>query len=453
MPVNHEIEVIWKEFKNCIEKIYTETDPTEATSLRLYLAGCDPVSFENGVLVLDAPVPFTMEQIKTRFLAKMKDVFVRTNFGTDIEIVTMAKDMRAGTEERVAAAVSATASRIAAKRNGLNPNYIFSSFVVGPSNRMAHSACLSVAESPGIAYNPLFIWGKVGLGKTHLMHAIGHHIESIQSDMKVLYVSAEKFMNDFITSIRNNTNNEFRTRYRDLDVLMIDDVQFFSGKESTQEEFYHTFNNLHNANKQLIISSDRPPKDIQDVEDRLVSRFNWGLVTDIQLPDFETRVAILQKKTELKSYKIPEEIIIFIAQNVPSNIRELEGTLNRIVASAEFNGEPITMENVSIWLKDIIRSNKAGPVSIGMIQQLVAESFGVSMEELLSHKRTAELALARQVAMYMSRSKTGESLQSISYAFNKKDHTTVLHACKKVEEIMKSDLRIRSYVDNIAAKL
>lgn len=447
-------DIIWKDFKVYIEHMYIDSDPDQAKLVSLYLAGCMPVSFTEGVLTLDVPTPYAKEQIKTRFLPKMKEHFIKTGLGTDLVFeVTSAKEVKFGTEERAAAAVSATASRMAINRNGLNPNYIFSSFVVGPSNRMAHSACLSVAESPGVAYNPLFIWGKVGLGKTHLMHAIGHHIESIQPGMKVLYVSAEKFMNDFITSIRNNTNNEFRIRYRDLDVLMIDDVQFFSGKESTQEEFYHTFNNLHNSNKQLIISSDRPPKDIQDVEDRLVSRFNWGLVTDIQLPDFETRVAILQKKAELKHYEIPEEIIIFIAQNVPSNIRELEGTLNRIVASAEFNGEQITPENVSIWLKDIIRSNQAGPVSIGMIQQLVAESFGISMEELLSHKRTAELALARQVAMYMVRNKTSESLQSISHAFNKKDHTTVLHACKKVEKIMKNDLRIRSYVDNIAAKL
>lgn len=447
-------DVIWKDFKAYIENMYAESDPAQAKLLNLYLAGCMPVSYEDGVLVLDVPTPFAREQIKSRFLQDMKNLFVQTGLGSDIIVeVTNAKGVKEGLEERVSAAVSATASRAAVSRNGLNPNYVFSSFVVGPSNRMAHSACLSVAESPGVAYNPLFIWGKVGLGKTHLMHAIGHHVESVQPGMKVLYVSAEKFMNDFILSIRNNTNNEFRMRYRDLDVLMIDDVQFFSGKESTQEEFYHTFNNLHNLNKQLVISSDRPPKDIQEVEDRLVSRFSWGLVTDIQLPDFETRVAILQKKAELKRFQIPEEIIIFIAKNVPSNIRELEGTLNRIVASAEFNDEPITLENVSLWLKDIIRGNQSGPVSIGMIQQLVAESFGVSIEELISHKRTAELALARQVAMYMSRNKTGESLQSISHAFNKKDHTTVLHACKKVEEIMKNDLRIRSYVDNIAAKL
>jgi chromosomal replication initiator protein len=234
---------------------------------------------------------------------------------------------------------------------------------------------------------------------------------------------------------------------------MIDDIQFIAGKEQTQEEVFHTFNALHNSKKQVIISSDRPPRDIQGVEDRLVSRFEWGLVTDIQPPDLETRVAILQKKAEIKNYQIPEDIILFIAQNIPSNIRELEGALNRIVACSEFNSDPMTMENVSVWLKDLLHDTRSGPVNIGLIQQLVAETFGISTEDLLSPKRTADLALARQVAMYLARNRTGESLQQIGYAFNKKDHTTVIHACKKVEELLKNDLRVRSFVDNVVSKL
>ena len=234
---------------------------------------------------------------------------------------------------------------------------------------------------------------------------------------------------------------------------MIDDVQFIAGKEQTQEEFFHTFNTLHNAKKQVIISSDRPPKDIQGVEDRLVSRFEWGLVTDIQPPDLETRIAILQKKAEMKQYVIPDDIIMFIAQNIPSNIRELEGTLNRVVACSEFNSEPINMENVSLWLKDLIKDNRNGPVNVGMIQQLVSETFAISIEDLLSQNRSADLALARQVAMYLARNRTNESLQQIAYAFNKKDHTTVIHATKKIEELLKSDLRVKSYVDNIVSKL
>ena len=267
-------------------------------------------------------------------------------------------------------------------------------------------------------------------------------------------MSAEKFTNDLIGSIRNNTTQEFRARYRELDVLMIDDVQFIAGKEQTQEEFFWTFNALHDAKKQIVISSDRPPKDIQGIEDRLVSRFEWGLVTDIQPPDLETRVAILQKKVEMKGYcNIPEEVIMFIAQNIPSNIRELEGSLNRIVACADLNHEPINIENASLWLKDLIKSTPGTEVTIGLIQQLTAETFGITIDDLLSKKRTAELALARQVAMYVARNKTNEPLIQIAYAFNKKDHTNVIHACKKISDIVKTDVRVRSFVDNIVNKL
>lgn len=443
-----ELDIIWNEFKAQCVGVLSASD----NAVKTYLDTCLPMSIDDGHLVLDVPTPFAKEQIKSRFLPQMKNILAETGFGTDIEI-TVSQDTKddSGAEDRaVAAAVS---SKLTTSKNGLNPNYVFSTFVVGKSNRLPHAACLAVAESPGVAYNPLFIWGKVGLGKTHLMHAIGHHIENNQSNTKVLYVSSEKFTNDFITAIRNNTNDQFRARYRELDVLMIDDIQFIGDKEGTQEEFFHTFNSLHNSKKQVIISSDRPPKDIQGVEDRLVSRFEWGLVTDIQPPDLETRVAILQKKAELKNYNVPADILLFIAQNVPSNIRELEGTLNRVVACSEFNEEPITMENVTLWLKDMIRDNQSGPVSIGLIQQLVSETFGFSIDELLSQNRSADLALARQIAMYLARNKTGESLQQISYSFNKKDHTTVIHACKKVEKLIKTDLRVRSFVDNIVGKL
>ena len=257
------------------------------------------------------------------------------------------------------------------------------------------------------------------------MHAIGHHIEDANPKTKILYVSAEKFTNDLIGSIRNNTTQEFRARYRELDVLMIDDVQFIAGKEQTQEEFFWTFNALHDAKKQIVISSDRPPKDIQGIEDRLVSRFEWGLVTDIQPPDLETRVAILQKKVEMKGYRnIPEEVIMFIAQNIPSNIRELEGSLNRIVACADLNHEPITIENASLWLKDLIKSAPGTEVTIGLIQQLTAETFGLTIEDLLieqAYGRGRARAPGRHVH---SGNKTNEPLIQIAYAFNKKDHTT-----------------------------
>ena len=443
-----DLDIIWKEYyKYCMEKLGTEDKTAE-----IYLQTCMPLSLDDGVLTLDVATQFAMDQINSRYLARMRELLIETSFGTDVRLRVSShqpEDTRVQEPQP-----KAQPPKPASGRNGLNPNYVFSTFVVGKSNRLPHAASLAVAESPGNTYNPFFIWGKVGLGKTHLMHAIGHHIEATNNNTKILYVSAEKFTNDLITAIRNNTNQEFRARYRELDVLMIDDVQFIAGKEQTQEEFFWTFNTLHDAKKQIIISADRPPKDIEGIADRLVSRFEWGLVTDIQPPDLETRVAILQKKAEMKKYmNIPEDVIMFIAQNIPSNIRELEGSLNRIVACSDLNHEPINIENASVWLKDLIKEHPVGTVSIGLIQQMTAEAFGFSVEELLSKKRTADLALARQAAMYVARNKTNEALIQIAYAFNKKDHTVVIHACRKIAELIKTDLRIRSFVDNIVNKL
>ena len=443
-----DLDIIWKEYyKYCMEKLGTEDKTAE-----IYLQTCMPLSLDDGVLTLDVATQFAMDQINSRYLARMRELLIETSFGTDVRL-RVSSDQPEDTRVQEPQP-KAQPPKPASGRNGLNPNYVFSTFVVGKSNRLPHAASLAVAESPGNTYNPFFIWGKVGLGKTHLMHAIGHHIEATNNNTKILYVSAEKFTNDLITAIRNNTNQEFRARYRELDVLMIDDVQFIAGKKQTQEEFFWTFNTLHDAKKQIIISADRPPKDIEGIADRLVSRFEWGLVTDIQPPDLETRVAILQKKAEMKKYmNIPEDVIMFIAQNIPSNIRELEGSLNRIVACSDLNHEPINIENASVWLKDLIKEHPVGTVSIGLIQQMTAEAFGFSVEELLSKKRTADLALARQAAMYVARNKTNEALIQIAYAFNKKDHTVVIHACRKIAELIKTDLRIRSFVDNIVNKL
>ena len=446
--MSKEIDIVWKEFTAfCSEKISRSDD-----AIKMYLDTCLPVSLEDSVLVLEVLNPFAKEQIKARFLSEMTAILKEMGLGEKIELVLNDSKQDEGAENR---AVAATASvRVASSKNGLNPNYLFSSFVVGKSNRLPHAACLSVAESPGAAYNPLFLWGKVGLGKTHLMHAIGNHVLSINPRAKVLYVSAETFTNDLIRSIREEKNTiPFKSRYRENDILMIDDIQFIGDKVGTQEEFFHTFETLYYDRKQVIISADSAPKDIKGLEERLISRFSSGLITDIQPPDLETRVAILQKKAEIKNYVLPEDIIMFIAQNIQSNIRELEGALNRVMACSEFNREPITPDNVSIWLKDMLRLNVNGAVNIGVIQQLVAETFGISIEDLTSQNRSADLALARQVAMYLARNKTSESLQQIGYAFNKKDHTTVIHACRKIEELLKKDLRVRSFVDNIVNKL
>ena len=413
----------------------------------IWLDTCRALSLEDGVLTIDVPNPFAKENMEKKILQPLEE-FLRHRGYADSVAIHLDESMQG--QERAKAVVQAPVNET---NNGLNPNYVFDSFVVGKSNRLAHAASLAVSESPGVAYNPLFIWGGVGLGKTHLMHAIAHHVKQNLQTAKTLYVSSEKFTNDMITSIKTNSTNEFRAQYRNLDVLLIDDIQFIGDKEGTQEEFFHTFNSLHEAKKQIVISSDRPPKEIRGVEERLVSRFEWGLVTDIQQPDLETRVAILQKKAELKGYNIPEEVILFLAHNIPSNIRELEGALNRVVAYSNINAEPMNTENLNNWLKDVLRYKSHGQISIDHIQQLVSESFGITVEDLVSAKRTSDLALARQIAMYLARDLLNDSLQQIGYAFNRKDHTTVLHACKKIEEMLKGDIRVKTIVDNIRNKL
>jgi chromosomal replication initiator protein len=412
----------------------------------MWLSTCLPIAIEDGVFEIDVPNAFAKENMEKKIIKPLEAFLAERGYATSVSIhLDEGQQMLPRPQVQGAPQVN---------ENGiLNPTYVFENFVIGKSNRLAHAASLAVSESPGQAYNPLFIWGGVGLGKTHLMHAIAHHVRNKQQGARTLYVSSEKFTNDMITSIKTNSTNEFRAQYRNLDVLLIDDIQFIGDKEGTQEEFFHTFNSLHEAKKQVVISSDRPPKEIKGVEERLVSRFEWGLVTDIQQPDLETRVAILQKKAEAKGCQIPEDVILFLAQNIPSNIRELEGALNRVVAYSNVNAEPMNIENLGMWLKDILRHNAKGQISIDYIQQLTAESFGISIDDLVSTKRTSDLALARQIAMYLARDRLNDSLQQIGYAFNKKDHTTVLHACKKIEELMKSNIRVKTIVDNIRNKL
>lgn len=440
--MDNDIKTIWQDVLN------SSKDFLPPGTIDVWLDTCLPISLENGILELDVPNHFAKENMEKKIMEPLIGFLQSRNYA---QSVVISLDENQVEQERAKLAVEAPPP--SRSRNGLNPNYVFDTFVVGKSNRLAHAASLAVSESPGIAYNPLFIWGGVGLGKTHLMHAIAHHVEKHLQSARTLYVSSEKFTNDMITSIKTNSTSEFRMRYRNLDVLLIDDIQFIGDKEGTQEEFFHTFNSLHEAKKQIVISSDRPPKDIKGVEERLVSRFEWGLVTDIQQPDLETRVAILQKKAEMKDYIIPEDVVLFLAQNIPSNIRELEGALNRVVAYSKIHSEPMNAENLGVWLKDILRHGSKGQTSIGFIQQLTAESYGITVEDITSAKRTAGIAEARQVAMYLSRSALSDSLQQIGYAFNKKDHTTVLHACKKIEEMLKTNIRIKTIVDNIRNKM
>ncbi|MDR1019763.1 MAG: chromosomal replication initiator protein DnaA [Synergistaceae bacterium] len=412
----------------------------------MWLSTCLPIAVNNGVFEIDVPNAFAKENMEKKIIKPLEAFLMERGYAASVSI-------HMDEEQQIPPRQQAQSAPPVNENGILNPTYVFENFVIGKSNRLAHAASLAVSELPGHAYNPLFIWGGVGLGKTHLMHAIAHHVRNKQHGARTLYVSSEKFTNDMITSIKTNSTNEFRTQYRNLDVLLIDDIQFIGDKEGTQEEFFHTFNSLHEAKKQVVISSDRPPKEIKGVEERLVSRFEWGLVTDINQPDLETRVAILQKKAEAKGNLIPEDVILFLAQNIPSNIRELEGALNRVVAYSNVNAEPINIENLGTWLKDILRHNAKGQISVDYIQQLTAESFGITIEDLVSTKRTSDLALARQIAMYLARDRLNDSLQQIGYAFNKKDHTTVLHACKKIEELVKSNIRVKTIVDNIRNKL
>ncbi|MGG3574147.1 chromosomal replication initiator protein DnaA [Bacillus gobiensis] len=338
-------------------------------------------------------------------------------------------------------------------QNMLNTKYTFDTFVIGSGNRFAHAASLAVAEAPAKAYNPLFIYGGVGLGKTHLMHAIGHYVLDHNPSAKVVYLSSEKFTNEFINSIRDNKAVDFRNRYRNVDVLLIDDIQFLAGKEQTQEEFFHTFNALHDESKQIVISSDRPPKEIPTLEDRLRSRFEWGLITDITPPDLETRIAILRKKAKAEGLDIPNEVMLYIANQIDSNIRELEGALIRVVAYSSLINKDINADLAAEALKDIIPSSKPKVITIKDIQRIVGQQFNIKFEDFKAKKRTKSIAFPRQIAMYLSREMTDSSLPKIGEEFGGRDHTTVIHAHEKISKLLSNDELLQQQVKEIREQL
>lgn len=333
----------------------------------------------------------------------------------------------------------------------LNPRYAFENFVVGPSNRFAHAASLAVAESPARSYNPLFIYGGVGLGKTHLMQAIGGYTAKHNSQLKATYISSEKFTNQLISAIQHRTTTEFRERYRHVDILLIDDIHFIAGKEATQEEFFHTFNTLYDAHKQIVLSSDRPPKYIPALEERLVSRFEWGLVTDIQPPDLETRIAILKKKIEQNNINIPDEVVFFIGDKIKVNIRELEGALIRVMAYSSLTNEKITLDLVHSVLKDMLLEEKK--VSIDDIQKKVAAHFDIRILDLKAKRRNRAVVHPRQIAMYLARNLTDFSLPEIGEYFGGRDHTTVLHAYDKIQGGLKKDPKLKELLDRLVVEI
>ena len=331
----------------------------------------------------------------------------------------------------------------------LNPKYTFETFVVGNSNRFAQAAALAVAEAPAGAYNPFFLYGGVGLGKTHLMHAIGHFMLRANPNIKLLYTTSENFTNEVISAIQNNRNSEFRERYREVDVLMIDDIQFIAGKVSTQEEFFHTFNQLHGEGKQIIISSDRPPHEIQTLEERLRSRFEGGLMADIQKPDFETRMAILRQKANQEHIKVSDDVVQFIAEKLDSSIRELEGALTRVAAYSSLSDQPISLETTEEALQNILPVREPKRITPELIMQTVSDFYGVKMDDMLSSRRNHAITLPRQIAMYLIREMTDLSLPRIGDHFGGRDHTTVIHACDKIKESIESDRELRSTVNDL----
>ncbi|MHB1043859.1 MAG: chromosomal replication initiator protein DnaA [Eubacteriales bacterium] len=405
-----------------------------------------PVGQYDNIIVLEAPNNFSRDFLKDRFAPVLKDIF-KDVIKRDIILKIIASGEIPDFQDNYGRAAEKFLDEY--KPFQLNPKYTFDTFVVGNSNRFAHAACFAVAESPAKTYNPLFIYGGVGLGKTHLMHAIGQCILQREENVRVFYVTSEKFTNDLINAIHDNTPVMFRNKYRGMDVLLVDDIQFLAKKERTQEEFFHTFNTLYEANKQIIISSDRPPKEIPTLEDRLRSRFEWGLITDIQTPDYETRIAILRKKAQLESLTLPDETLSYIADQIQSNIRELEGALIRVAAYAAMKEVEATPDLATTILKDIFSQNKPKPITINLIQKTVANYFGIREEELKARKRTRVVAFPRQVAMYLSRILTDTSLPEIGRNFGGRDHTTVLHAFDKIKQNIRNDPAIQSMVNEL----
>jgi chromosomal replication initiator protein len=335
----------------------------------------------------------------------------------------------------------------------LNEKYTFDTFVIGASNRFSHAAAVAVAEAPARAYNPLFVWGESGLGKTHLLHAVGHYAQRLFPGMRVRYVSTEEFTNDFINSLRDDRKVAFQRRYRDVDVLLVDDIQFLEGKEGTQEEFFHTFNTLHNANKQIVISSDRPPKGLGTLEDRLRTRFEWGLITDIQPPELETRIAILRKKAAGDRLAAPDEVLEFIAARIERNIRELEGALIRVTAFASLNRQPVDTQLAEIVLRDLIPDAQSQEIGAPTIMAVTAEFFGLTIDDLCGPGKTKQLAQARQISMYLCRELTDLSLPRIGQTFGGRDHTTVMHADKKIRKEMAERRRTYDQVQELTSRI
>lgn len=456
-------------------------------SFDMWLKQTRPIGLFDDTLVIAVNNPFTLELIRNRYLPLIRSLLDRI-VGRPVEVRLVVPPVDPETASTVLGAEAGQTSTSNAPdpeaeaqmsphpsetdtlpaaeafrpiqlpyRRGLvpslNPKYTFESFVVGNSNRFAHAGSLAVADAPGRAYNPLFIYGGVGLGKTHLMQAIGHLAARKFPELSILYVTSETFTNELINAIRDDRTMEFKNRYRSIDILLIDDIQFIAGKERTQEEFFHTFESLHGASRQIVISSDRPPREIPTLEERLRSRFEWGLLADIQPPDLETRIAILRKKALQERLPVPDEVLAHVASQIPTNIRELEGALIRIVAMSSLDNSPVTLEGATRALKDILPSRVPRPVTFSDIQRAVSRRFSVSVEDLKGQSRARKMVVPRQIAMYLCRDLTSASLPKIGEEFGGRDHTTVLHSCNKINRERGADPEMEESVAALLAEL
>jgi len=430
---------IWEKTLNLLKSELTEI------SFNTWIKTIEPISMSSSTIDLGVPAEFNKGILESRYAMLIKNALKQvTSREYIINFLIPSEGNAKNTHE----------SRESSYNEDnyvsvLNPKYTFDTFVIGNSNRLAHAASVAVAEAPAKAYNPLFLYGGVGLGKTHLMHAIGHYVLNQNSNQKVLYVSSEKFTNELINAIKDDRNEEFRNKYRNIDILLIDDIQFIGGKERTEEEFFHTFNALYEADKQIIISSDKPPKELKTLEERLRSRFEWGLIADIHPPDLETRIAILQKKAELENITVSNDVLVFIAEKIASNIRELEGALNRIIAYSSLTENEINVELAHEALKDILTANNAKVINSKAIIEAVARYFDLKPEEFKSKKRNREVSFPRQIAMYLCRELTDLSLPKIGDEFGGRDHTTVMHACEKISQGIEKNPETRRAIEEL----
>ncbi len=426
---------ILNEAKNLLKEELSEL------SYKTWLLPLEIRDIQNNNVILISDDPFKKESVESRFKDLLENAFsiILQKKCT----ITIVLENENDTQDK-----TSSFSNVNYSKTYLNPNYSFDTFVVGDNNRFAHAAALAVAESPATAYNPLYIYGGVGLGKTHLMHAIGNEVLKKHRDFKILYVTSENFTNEFINSLKDNGMEKFRNKYRNIDLLLIDDIQFIAGKDRLQEEFFHTFNTLRENGKQIVLSSDKPPRDIPLLEDRLKSRFEWGILADIAMADYEVRLAILRKKADEKHAIIDDDILKNIAAKIDSNIRELEGVFNKIVAQASLTHTPITFEMAEKAINDIIRQNSS-VISIEYIQDVICSYFDITMKDLKSSQRSSNITFPRQIGMYLCRILTNESFPKVGEAFGKRDHTTVMHAFKKIEKDIKENSNTKLIVESV----